>query len=336
MARDLQPDQVLARLDKGRLDPFYLFYGAAEFLLEMVLDRIRAGFIPEGLRDFNQEVLYGDKKLDPEEIVGRASSMPFMSSNRLIIVRRTEAMSSNQLERLIPYLERPADTTCLIFVSSKVNFRTKFYKTVREAGLAVSFDELKGKRLEEWIRRAARERGMELEPEACHILQEIVGNRLRELDGELEKLFIRHGSGSRIGEEEVRELAVQSRSFTIFELVEMVSAKDAAGALSVLARYLEEEGRREAALGIVGMLNRQVRLLWQAGVLAGLGKGAEEIARELGVPPFVGVRLRSQLSNWSEEDLEKALIALYETDGFLKSGSGANVVLESLVVSLCG
>ncbi|MFO7785280.1 MAG: DNA polymerase III subunit delta [Thermodesulfobacteriota bacterium] len=336
MARDLQPEDVLDRLEKGRLDPFYLFYGTGEFRLERVLDRIRATYIPEGARDFNQEVLYGDKKLNPEEIVGRARSMPFMASNRLIIVRRTEVLNAAQLSRLISYLEKPAETTCLIFISSKANFSIKFYKRIREAGLAVAFDELKGKQVGAWVRRTAKELDLELEPEACDILQEISGNRLRDLHGELEKLRLRHGAGGRVGVKEVRELAVHSRSFTIFELVERVSIKDTAGALAVLARFLEEEGRREAPLGVIGMLNRQIRLLWQTKPLAARGGRAEQIARELSVPPFAARRLVSQSGRWSENELEQALYALYQADGLLKTGSRTNPLMESLVVSLCG
>lgn len=262
--------------------------------------------------------------------------MPFMASNRLIIVRRTESLNSAQLTRLIPYLEQPADTTCLIFVSSKANFSIKFYKTIREAGLAVAFDELKGKQVGAWIRRTAKELGVELDSEACDILQEIAGNRLRDLYGELEKLSLRHVSGGRIGAKDVRELAVHSRSFTIFELVEKISVKDTAGALTVLARFLEEEGRREAPLGIIGMLNRQVRLLRQAKPLAAGRVRAERIARELSVPVFAARRLMTQSGRWNEDELERALSALYEADGLLKSGSRTNPLMEELVISLCG
>jgi DNA polymerase-3 subunit delta len=336
MARDLQPDDVLERLEQGRLDPFYLFHGPGEFRMERVLERIRADFIPEGARDFNQEVLYADKKLDPEEILGRARSVPFMAPNRLVLVRRTELLPADRLARLVPYLEQPAETTCLIFTSSKPNFTTRFYKAIRKAGLAVAFDELKGKQVGAWIRRTAGELGLKPDREACDVLQEVVGNRLRDLHGELEKLLLRHGKGARIGAGEVRELAVHSRSFTIFELMNRVSVKDAAGSLSVLARFLEEEGPKEASLGILGMLNRQVRLLWQAKSLAARGEPVEGIARELSVPPFAARRLLDQCRRWSEDELERALHAIYETDGRLKTGSRTNPSLEALFVSLCG
>ena len=335
MGRDLQPDKVLERLEAGRLDPFYLFYGPAEFLMERVLDRIRAGYIPEGVRDFNQEILYGEKNLDPSEIIGRAQSAPFMASNRLIVVRRTEALPAAQLSKLVPYLENPTETTCVIFVSQKTNFRVSFYKAIRDAGLAVSFEELKGRQVTAWIRRTAKEMELELTSGACDVLQEVVGNRLRDLHGELEKLRARYGSGGRVDADEVRELAIHSRSFTIFELVNLISVRDARGSLSVLSRFLEEEGGRDAPLGIIGMLNRQVRLLWQTKAHAARQGRGDSLAKRLGVPPFAARRLQDQSVKWREEELERALYLLYDADERLKSGSLAKPVIEALVVSLC-
>lgn len=334
MARDLLPEEVLERLEKGHLEPFYLFYGPGEFRMERVLDRIRTTYLPEGARDFNIEILYAEKKLDPEDIAGRARSLPFMASNRLIIVRRTEAFAAAQLAKLVPYLEDPTDTTCLIFTSARTNFSTTFYKKFRQAGRAVAFDELKGKQVGAWIRRMAEDLDLDLDREAHDVLQEVVGNRLRDLHGELEKLRIRHGR-SRIGAEEVRELAVQSRSFTIFELVNHISERNAPAALAVLIRFLEEEGPREAALGIVGMLNRQIRLLWQTKPFAAKGGSAQDIARKLSVPPFVARRLMDQSRNWREDELERGLSLLYQADGRLKSGSRPNPLLEALVLDLC-
>jgi len=335
MGGDLQPETVLERLEAGRLDPFYLFYGPGEFRMERVLDRIRSEFIPEGVRDFNQEILYGDKRLDPGEIIGRAQSAPFMASNRLIVVRRTEVLSAAQLAKLIPYLEDPTETTCVIFLSLKTNFRVSFYKAIRKAGYAVSFDELKGRQVKAWMRRTAKELEIELTSTACDVLQEVVGNRLRDLQGEMEKLRARYGPGAKVDEGGVREMAIHSRSFTIFELVNRVSVRDVSGALSVLARFLEEEGTRDAPLGIIGMLNRQVRLLWQTKAHGAGGNRRDGLAKRLGVPPFAAARLLEQSVKWREEELERALFRLYRADARLKSGSRAEPVIEALLVSLC-
>ncbi len=333
MARDLKPEEVIAHLEAGRLEPYYLFHGPDEYRMEQVVDRIRASWEPEAFRGFNVEILYGDKKLPAGEITGRARSMPFMARRRLIIVRRTEAMAPNQLALLVPYLEEPADTSCLIFMSGRTNFNVKFYKRFRDNGRAVAFEELRGARLSAWIRSTTRELGLDMDERGRQVLQEVVGNRLRELRGEMEKLKLRHGA-SRVGEDEVLELAARSRSFTIFELVNLVSDKDAPKALSVLDRYLEEGGPMEH-LGVLGMLNRQVRLLWRTKCLLAEGVRESELPKRLSVQDFAAKRLVRQSRNFTEQELERALFLLYEADGRLKSGSRPVPLLEALVLDLC-
>ena len=258
MARDLRPEDVTNALDKGSLSPFYLFYGPNEFIIERVLSRIKNNFIPENSRDLNMEICYGGEA-DPSDIVDRAQTLPFLASNRLIILRRTEAYKADQLNQFIPYLENPADSTCLIFVSSKTNFSNKFYKKIRSSGLAVNFFELKNNQVVPWIMNMAREIGLNINRQGSMFLQELTGNRLRDIYSELQKLKLSYGDQS-IGEKEVRELAINSRMFTIFELMDAFSVKNIPEILSVLKRFLEEEDKRSAPLQIIGMLNRQIIL----------------------------------------------------------------------------
>jgi DNA polymerase-3 subunit delta len=334
MSDERQPDEVLKAAKKGQVAPFYLFYGPGEFRMERVLTVLRTLLVPEAARDFNLEVLYGDEPVEPEQIINRASSVPFLAQRRLIIVRRTEAFKTEQLERFLPYLEKPSSSTCLIFISSKTNFNTKFYKKFRSEGVAVLFDELKGNQVVPWIRRTASEDfGMTLDGEACAYLLAVVGNRPRELYSETEKLHLRYGKD--VSLEQVRDAVTHSRVYTVFELMDAVSMKDCASALRILKRYLEEEDLRDAPLGLISMLNRQVRLLWQAKAVLLKRGGAQEVQKKTGLSPFPARKLAEQAPRWTEKELKNALERLRWSDDRLKSGSGPRVILESLVLSLC-
>jgi DNA polymerase-3 subunit delta len=335
MAEDLRPEDVLETLEKGHLAPFYLFYGAEEFRLERALDRIRGQFIAESARDLNLEVIYGGERTAPAEIVNRARSLPFLAKNRLIIVRRTEDFTSDELQVFLPYLEQPVESTCLIFVSSKPDFRKNFYKRIKAEGRAVNFKALKEGQVVPWIKRTGRELGLEVDGQACAYLHQIVGNKLRELCGELEKLYLRYGK-SPVGVEQVKALAIHSRVYTIFELMNRISERDLAESLDVLNRFLEEEEKRVAPLRVLGMLNRQLRVLWQTKSILTKGGQTRDVAKELGLPPFSANDFVRQSKYWSVEELERGLSLLYRTDGLLKSGSRPKPVLENLVVSLCG
>jgi DNA polymerase-3 subunit delta len=340
MPAGISPEQVLEQLDKGQLSPLYLFYGPSEFRLEITLKQIREAFVPEQARDFNFQLFYGDeKKGHPEElvadIVDAARSIPFASPHRLVVVRRIEGLPQRALEGFTAYLEDPVETTCLIFLSSrsKPDFRTRFYKKIKGLGLAVEFQRLYDNQIVPWIKRTADELGLRIDPEACAYLRQIVGNRLIDLHSELEKLYISYGQGP-VGLDEVKKLAIHSRIFTIFELMEAVASRQRSHALSVLKRYLDEEGR-EGVLGALGMLNRQVRLIWQTRALVSEGGRNVDVARKLAVPGFQAKRLVEQAQRWTEGDLERAMERLHEADARIKSGAGQPLVFENLVWSLC-
>lgn len=334
MARDLAPEEVLKSLKEGDLAPFYLFHGPGEFRLEKILDKIRSDFIPAAARTLNVEVFYGGEKIDPAEITSRARSLPFLASNRLIIIRRAEKFRASELEMFQPYLEEPVETTCLIFVSSKTDFRMSFYKRIRSLGRAVNFTNLSERQVVPWIKRTAGELGLKIDGEACAYLRQIVGNSLRELFAELEKLRLRYGEEP-VGVEQVKELALHTRVYTIFELMNRVSERKCSESLRILKRFLEEEDKLRAPLQILGMLNRQFRLLWQTKHILSKGGSKADVARTLGLPDFSARDFVSHSQGWSIEELEKGLGLLYQTDGLLKSGSRPKPVLENVLFSLC-
>lgn len=332
MAGDLKPRHVLERLEKGQLSPFYLFYGPNEFNLEKVLSNVSETFMPPAARDLNYKVFYGDES-EAGDIIDSACSLPFLSDRRLIIIRRTEAFTASALESFIPYLENPVESTCLIFVSSITNFSRKFYKRIRELGRAVNFQNLSEREIVPWIRKTAKGLGLNIEGQACAGLYEIVGNRLADLYSELEKLHLRYGEAS-VGVEEVKELAIHSRLYTIFELMDQVSFRRCPESISVLNRFLEEEDR-SAPLKLIGMLSRQIRLLWQTGSIVSAGGHVADVARKLGLRDFQARRLVQQSEHWNADEFEKALELVYTADGLIKSGSQSRMVLENFVLSVC-
>lgn len=333
MPADLHPEDVLKSLEKGQLAPFYLFYGPGEFRLEKTLGMIREGFIPEAARDLNLELFYGGE-VRSSEIINHALSLPFLAQNRLIIVRRTENFTADELANFVSYLDNPSETTCIIFISGKTDFKRKFYKSFRSSGRAVNFAKLKANQVTPWIKRMAGELGLKIDGQACVYLQHVVGNNLGELYAELEKMKIRFGKNS-LGIEEVKELVIHSRVYTIFELMNVVSEKKPDRSLQILNRFLEEEDSRGGPLKVLGMLNRQVRLLWLAKEVAGRGGRAGDAAKALGIPPFSARDFVKLSEHWSPGELGRGLQLLYQADGLLKSGSRPGPVMENLIISLC-
>jgi DNA polymerase-3 subunit delta len=333
--QDLTPENILISLEKGVAAPFYLFYGLEEFWIELTLDKIKKDLIPDSVKAFNLEILYAEE-VSPQEILNRAHLLPFMSPHRLIIVRGTENFTKGELELFLPYLGSPVDSTCIIWVSGKADLTGLFYKRFKELGRAVNFKKLSERQAYNWIHRRSKELTLSMDRDVSAFLYQMVGSNLRDLFSELLKLSVRYPD-SRIGVEQIKELATFGRLFSVFDLVDYVSKRDASHAMAALNRLFDTEGRdAKAALGTLGMLARQIRLILKtkSGLKKGGGKrGVMDRLRPL--PSFVVKKCIAQERLWQESELEEALHQIYDADGLIRSGSKGDLVLEGLVFHLC-
>jgi DNA polymerase-3 subunit delta len=335
LMQDLTPENVLVSLKKGVLAPFYLFYGPEDFWIELTLDKIKKDFISDSLKEFNLETIYGGE-VSSNEILNRARMLPFMSSHRLIIVRRTEKFSQKELELFLPYLDNPVDSTCIIWVSGKADSKGVFYKKFKKLGRAANFRKLSERQVYGWIQKRSKELELTIDKDASAFLYQMVGSSLRDIFSEILKLSLRHPN-YRIGVKQIKELATFSRLFTVFDLVDCVSKKDASHAIEALSRLFDTQGRdTKAVLGILGMLARQIRLILKTKSGLKKGGGKREVINILKpLPNFVIENCMDQERFWQEKELEEALYYIYDADGLIKVGSKGDLILEGLIFRLC-
>ncbi len=335
MPAELTYEQVLRHAETQRLEPFYLFFGPSEFLREALLSRIRETCVDEAARDLNLRIFYGDKgdRTELGPMLDYFRSLPFIGSRRIAIVRRADGLSAENLEGLVPYLENPVPTTSVIFVASSPDFRKTFFKSIRNAGKAVNLKEPGEARVPSWIHMRSRESGFEMDADACGYLIDIVGVDLMSLNSEIEKLAVRY-PGARVGVEEVREIAVGTRNYTIFELMDAVSSRRLDLVIPALRRFLEVE-HRDGVLRLIGMLAREIGLLIRAKAVVDSGGNAGAIEKKLKIHSYPARKLYPRCRLWSSEELEKGVHLLYRADGRIKSGAGGGQVIKQLLTALC-
>jgi DNA polymerase-3 subunit delta len=331
----LAPENLLASLKAGTIEPYYLFYGPEEFWIELVLDEIKERLIPDSVKDFNLDILYADD-VSASEVLNKARTVPFMAPRRYLIVRRTEQYSKGDRELFLAYLDSPVESSCIMWISGKAEFNDPFYRRCRESGRAVNFKKLTEGQAYGWMHKRAEGLGVRIDREAAAFLYQMVGSSVHDLYSELLKLSVRFPR-SLIGVEQIKDLATFSRLFTVFDLVDHVSRKDASHALEILHRLFETQGRDTATvLGILGMVARQMRLICQAKAGAREARGKKGVMERLKpLPDYVIEKCMAQEKLWGERELGHALSRIYDADGFIRTGSRGDLVLENLVVRLC-
>ena len=143
--------------------------------------------------------------------------------------------------------------------------------------------------------------------------------------------LVAYAGGRPIDERDIEMLVSDEQVADMFGFVDAIGARDGAAALRILRGVL---GRGEQPLIVLTMIARQTRLLIQAKENDRLSPA--DLAQALGLHPFVAEKLSRQARNFNIAQLERAHIAVMETDLAIKTGRMEDVVaLDVLVAELC-
>ncbi len=325
--------EFLRQLEKGNIKPLYVFQGPETFLIEEGLERAKQAMIPAESADFNVDKFSG-ANLQAIDVLDQAQTIPFLSKWRLIIVSDVHEMKADAQKQMIPYFSNPCVSTCLIMTASKLDNRTKFTQTIKQSGLIVQFWKLFERDLPQWISSRAKRYGYHMSSQTAAYLSEFVGNDLRQLDNELQKV-IAYSNSKEITSNIVQQVVGDIRERDIFELVNAAGAGTIVEALRILNQLLIEG---EQPLKILAMVTRQFRLIWKAKAHLREHKSlsANQLAGKIGIPPRSVEDFQRQAQRFSQLQLKESMKCLYAVDLALKSTtSSPKILLEELLIDLC-
>jgi DNA polymerase-3 subunit delta len=337
---------------------FYVFHGEDEFSRAEELARLR-GQMADGdpaMADLNTSVLDG-AQLTLSELRHVCDAIPFMADRRLVIVygllsrlslgsrakggkgasKADPAWKRAFLEDLAGYLPNLPPTTRLFLVEGTTLPAShpilRLAKEKGQQGFVRLFKLPKDWELPRWIEERVQSRGGTFSHEAVTLLAALVGNDLRLLDQEIEKLLL-YVDGRQVTTDDVRDLVSRARETSIFDLVDCVGRRETGRALRLLHHMLDEGA---APLYLLTMLVRQIRILIEVSELREQGLVQKEISSRLKLHPYVGEKGLAQARNFSMAQLEAAHRRLVETDWAIKTGKAEDVLaLDMAVVALTG
>ncbi len=161
---------------------------------------------------------------------------------------------------------------------------------------------------------------------------ELAGEEATILAGELEKAILYSGGGP-VGVDDVRAVLGVERIRSIFELTNGLLRRDVAAALGVVGKLLAEG---EEPLGLLGMVTRELRFIWQVKRWTAAGKRQDEIARLTRRPATVLEDALARAAATPASELRRGLERCWEVEGRLKSGTPSpRGELEMLLYELC-
>jgi len=323
--------EFLQHIKKGAFHPCYFFNGTEEFLIDDCLKRLIDVLVEPATKDFNFDVFYGNE-VDAGKIVDTASAYPMLAESRVVMVKEVDKLSTSDLERLAKYVLNPVQSTRLLLSSTKGKLGNKALNTIKTHSTYVEFKPLYDNKIPGWISDFVAEKGMEITYEASVLLHARVGNNLRALANEIEKIILNLNGQNKIDEAEVQQVVGLSRNFSVFNLNDAIGNRDINQALTILNQMLESG---ESPTGIVAMISRHFSNLLKIKGAAQLRKPQNEVTAMTGLPPFILKKVSSMARNYSFEQFDAIFQCLLETDTILKSSKLAPLVaLQTMLVRI--
>lgn len=324
-------DDLEQELRAGKFAPLYLFYGEEGLLIDEAVQRVVDAALPPGERAFNFDVLSGNDA-DARDIVARASSFPMMGERRVVIVRDADRIPEKGLELLAHYTQQPLPSTCLIFVASKPDMRRKAFLAVKRTGTAIEFRELYEHQLPAWIEKRVKERRGSIDPEASKLLAAYVGSSLRDIENELDKLFLYLGERTAIREEDVAAVVGFSREFSVFELQKAIGQRDLRRAVEVMEKILDAN---EPMPLLVSILTNYFATLWRLGDQLRRGTKQSDLTGLVRINPYFLKEYLATLRNYTLEEIEDAFHHLAAADEQSKTaGADLKAIVHRFLVKV--
>ncbi|MEO5499430.1 MAG: DNA polymerase III subunit delta [Candidatus Saccharimonadales bacterium] len=231
---------------------------------------------------FNGEVEQVDgSTLEIRDLPDLFMGATLFSSDRLLVIRGLSANKTVWAE-LDRWLDKVPVETEMLVIEQSPDKRTRTYKQLQKIATIKEFKDLAEHELVAWVQAHARSQGVDLMLDSARYLVNYVGHDQWRLQSELDKLLL---AEKLVTPKLIQEIAEPYPEATAFELLDSMLKGDEAR----VRELLDLLSQREDPYQFFGLLSSQVFAL--LAVVSGGTRGANEIAKDMGVHPFVVSKL---------------------------------------------
>jgi DNA polymerase III subunit delta len=343
MAR-VSPEEMLARLEKGKPVPALLLLGDERYLRDKCRIELIETFVPETARTWAVSRYSADRG-ETQAALEQAQTLPMLSPQQVVFLEDADAIEKlgernrdQALALIESYLGDPAPFTVLVIEATGLDQRMKLAKLltdktlVVDVGLGENPDDRQGAAVA-LARVIGKEQGVAFEPGAAEDLAEFVAADLMRLKTEIDKLTTFAAARKVIRRADVSALVVSEKTTTVWELADLSATRQSSKALEFLNRLLREG---EEPLSMLGAMAWMYRKLIEASEIKGVTNGWQA-ARALGMRPEQAELALRSARKIPKTGLLDGLRALQKADDRLKGRrDDARAVMEFLIAELTG
>ncbi len=287
-----------SRLNK-KIETCYLVQGEDVLLYDKALEMIKKAMDLQ-LEDFNFNI-FDDDNFNGDLVIDTCETLPMGSEKKVVLLKNISNPNENFKKKLKDYLKNPLQSTCLVIF----DFFNKFDFLISEK---ISAKRLDDQSLKEIVITELKKNEKTITDGACQKLIEACCNYYSLIKNELEKLI--SCDDFEITEKTIDALVCKQTEFTVFELTDALSKRDADRAVSLL--NLMPKDTKTFSL----VLNHFRRLFFVA-----VAEGTEkELADLLGVKEYAIIVAKRLSKNFSKLQLKNIYEMTSDVDFYIKNG----------------
>ncbi|MGI8638657.1 MAG: DNA polymerase III subunit delta [Pyrinomonadaceae bacterium] len=315
------------QLKRREFAPVYLLFGAETYLRDLAAKTIGdLALANSSLREFNEiEHSLGESKI--QYALSDAEQLPMVDARRVVKITNVKVSANSNKDNLKEedeeilerYLARPAETSIVIFIADEFDKRRKISKLLLGKCVAVEFGGLKDDELIKWAKDKLRELNAEADTRVLNLLVALVGNNVRRLTNEIEKLVVAALPDKLITCELIESLVPNSREISNFDLTDYLLAKDKKRSLQILKKILDDGAE---PLMLLGLIASNFRRLFLSKELMQQGVERSEVARIMRLPYSKQKDFLETARRADAKKLSWIMQKIAETDLAIKTSKG--------------
>ncbi len=330
----LSREELRNQLKRREFAAVYLLFGAETYLRDLAAKTIADLVLANSsLREFNESE-YSLNSAEIRHALASAEQLPMISSRRIVkitdvLVSATgskDNLREEDEEILISYLNRPSETSVVIFVADELDKRRKISKLLLEKSVAVEFKALEDVDLIAWAKVKLKELNADADERALRHLVGLVGNNVRRLTVEVEKLAVAALPNKLITFDLVESLVPNSRELSNFELTDYLLSKNKTRALQTLKKILDDGAE---PLMLLGLIASNFRRLFMSKELMRQGVERREVARIMRLPYGKQEDFLATARRADTEKLARVMQRIAKTDSAIKNSIGGGGTMGS-------
>lgn len=299
-----------------------------EFQRSERLSEILDIVVDPATKDFNYDVLNAEG-FSAGKLAELIIMFPMMADRRVVVLRDFDRLHPETRKKAAEVIAGTPETSLVIVEGDKVSLSPK---PPAKHFLKESFKRIYENKLPTWIKGRFAKRKKKVTDRAIALFLNNVGDGLRELDGEIEKVTITVGDNDVVDDMIVEQVIGTFKRHTVWAFCNAVGLGDFGDAVRILENLMENEKNKET--WYIASLASHIMKIAEYNRLKAQGAPHSEAMKTVTESTFLWDlnRMSRQTANFSERTARRALTVLGRTESTLKkSGMDKRLLMELMV-----